>query len=345
MPPLPDPRQDPSRVFSRLETLGNNCELGIVQDAAGCTGPSLFKNAGFDHTSQLIDALDAGLAGMFDNGQFNVVRVPGWPDYGVQCKRFGFLFHTGLATEARHTQADLQSRIVAFRFMKAKLLDDLSTGDKILAYRHKTEFDLLLAKSLHAAIRRHGPAWLLYVREDPAPDSRFGWLRATDTDGMLFAALPRLSNENPPIINFPGWHKLACDALALRDIAIPNRLVSVLEVPHPPEGQANILTHGPAPADPFYSVRLPAQPGTLYTVSAQLWIPAAFPGPSLELVCLGYGSERFEAIDLTRRDQWQPIAVSARVPDGQSLLVPALRTAPGARGVLYTAGWSIQATP
>lgn len=337
-----DRRPDPSRVFSRLETLGNNCELGIVQDAAGCTGLELFKNCGFDSTQQIINALDAGFAGMFEPANFAIVRVDGWPDYGLHCQRFGFLFHTGLTTDQPHSDADMAARVVAFRFMKAKLLDDLRSGEKLFTYRHKTEFDLLLAKRLHAAIRRIGPGWLLYVREDRQPDHRFGWVAPSSEDGLLFAGLPQLSNENPPIINFPAWDKIAREALALRDIAVPNRLVSVLEVPKPPFGQQNVLTHGPAPADPFFSFQVDASPGLLCTVRTWLWIPSAFGADSLELVMLGYGSEAFEAIDFSRRDEWQFVSVTARVPAGNSNLVPAIRTSPGARGVIYTSGWTVQ---
>lgn len=339
-----DAPPDNRALFNRLETLGNNCELGIVQAAAGSTTPSLFRNAGFNHTQQLIGALDNGLDGLFDPGSFTVNRIDGWPDLALNCRRYGFMFHTGLPADRPCAEADLAARVAAFRFMKMKLLDDLRVGEKLFVYRHGSEFDPDLAARLLRAIRRLGPGWLLYAREDRRPEARFGWVRHSGIDGLLHAGFPRLSNENPPTIAFPAWEKIARAALALRDGAEADRRAPA--PPAPPPGVANVLTHGPAAADPFFSLGFDVTPGTRWTAQVWLWIPAAFPGTHLELIMLGYVSETWKGIDMACRDAWQHVWVTARVPPSQTRLVPALRTAQGGtaeevRGVVFTAGWSV----
>src|SRR5690349_19869130 len=150
-------------LFSAFESLGNNCELGFVQDAAGCSGLSLFKNVGFNRTEQLIEALDAGLAGMFEPGAHEFVRPDGWPDYALDCRRFGFRFHTGLPVTTPDAEREFDALLRAFRWLRDKFLQDLGSGKKIFTYRHHIQFTEALAERLLTSLRRHGPGWLLWV--------------------------------------------------------------------------------------------------------------------------------------------------------------------------------------
>src|SRR4051794_37715673 len=139
-------------LFSAFESLGNNCELGFVQDAAACNSLSLFKNVGFDRTEQLIDALDAGLAGMFEPGAYGFVRPEGWPDYALDCHRFGFRFHTGMSVATPDGPAQFETLLTAFRWLRDKFLQDLRTGEKIFTYRHHLQFNEALAQRLFASL-------------------------------------------------------------------------------------------------------------------------------------------------------------------------------------------------
>src|SRR5216683_743367 len=87
-----------SAVFARFEGLGNNSEFGIVQAKAASTAllVGLFRTVGFNHTEQMINAVEAGFDGMFASGNYRFVRPDDWTDHALDCLRYGFRFRTGI---------------------------------------------------------------------------------------------------------------------------------------------------------------------------------------------------------------------------------------------------------
>src|ERR1700756_675344 len=102
-------------VFARFEGLGNNSEFGIVLAKAASTVPvGLFRTVGFNHTEQMINAVEAGFDGMFASGNYRFVRPDGWTDHALDCLRYGFRFRTGIpATEP--DPARLERQMDSFR--------------------------------------------------------------------------------------------------------------------------------------------------------------------------------------------------------------------------------------
>ena len=68
-------------VLSRFESLGNNCEFGIVQRSAGYDPPGLFRNVGFLDVEQIISAVSHNLEGMFEPGRYELTAPEGWLDW------------------------------------------------------------------------------------------------------------------------------------------------------------------------------------------------------------------------------------------------------------------------
>ncbi|MBS0639576.1 MAG: hypothetical protein JSS43_06865 [Proteobacteria bacterium] len=320
-------------LFSAFEGLGNNCEFGFVQDAAGCRGLSLFKNVGFDRTEQLIDALDADFAGMFDDGAFDIVLPSGWPDFVLNCRRYGFRFHTGLASDAAGPEAQVPRIITSFRWLRDKLLQDLRDGEKIFTYRHQIQFNEPLAERLARSIRRHGPGWLLWVRMDDRPDRCFAWVEPSGIDGLLYGGMPHLVTDSPPRVAYDAWEQIAIKAVALRHgqgEALP-----------PPPGPGHVRRFIPGAAQPEQSaVVAPAEPGSLVAVHTWVWLPATFTGNRLDFAALGADLGRGRPVDLELRDRWQPVWVPARVATDRQQIALWL-AAPDGSGAVYTSGWTL----
>jgi hypothetical protein len=193
-------------VFRTFESLGNNCELGIVQRTHGYDTPGLFRNVGFQTVEQIIKALECRFEGMFDAGNFSYLQRSNWPDYALHCRRYGFVFHTAIPCDQPILEKTASRNIASFRFMLRKLREDLEQGEKIFVYRSdRTASDDLVVR-LHSAIRTYGPGWLLYVRQDaskPRCDLEI------PADGLMVASMPLLSNSNPPVIDMASWQRLA----------------------------------------------------------------------------------------------------------------------------------------
>ncbi len=314
-------------LFSAFESLGNNCELGFVQDAAGCTGVSLFKNVGFDRTEQLIDALDAGLAGMFEAGAYDFLCPEGWPDYALDCRRFGFRFHTGMPADTPDASQQFDTLLSAFRWLRDKFLQDLQNGEKIFTYRHHIQFDESLVQRLLASLRRHGPGWLLWVRQDERPDRCFAWAEHAGVDGLIYGGMPYLVAEPPPRPAYDGWEQIARRALRLRNGVMPLS---------PTNAAVRRVAAGGA-AD-----TLPVAPGGLFAVQTWLWLPKSFAGTRLDFAVTGGEVGRGRPVDVSIREQWQPVWAPVRVAPNQTRLGLGFNVPEGGSTFVYTNGWTVR---
>jgi hypothetical protein len=204
------------RLFEPFESLGNNCEFGMVQRFSGHDPPGLFRNAGLDSVEALIRGIDLGFEAMFDEGRYAFSLLPLWPDWRLDCKVFGFTFHTGIPA-AVELNSEIWVRkcreaVRSFRFLKAKLLEELRQGEKIFVFRFDSPVETEVIHRLHYAIRRRGPGWLLHVVEDPSRP--FGWTQK-QAEGLIVAAMAKLMYGLPQVIDLEAWRAIARAALSI----------------------------------------------------------------------------------------------------------------------------------
>jgi hypothetical protein len=199
-----------AELFEPFESLGNNCEFGLVQRLNGYDPPGLFRNAGFDSAEVIVKAIETSFAEMFDEGRYEFVLPPYWGDWRLDCHVHGIGFHTGILATVELNSADwirkTRESLQTFRFLKRKLLEDLRDEEKIFVFRFNFEVAPELIQRFHAAIRAHGPGWLLHVRQDPSMP--FGWTQR-QADGLIVAAIARLMNELPQVIDMDAWKAIA----------------------------------------------------------------------------------------------------------------------------------------
>ena len=210
----------PANLLLNFESLGNNCEFGIVQRHYGLDPPGLFRNVGFLSADQMINTIEGGLDGMFDDGRFAFTLPPDWPDWRLECGVYGFAFHTSVPASIERGSAEWIDRerktVAAFRLMKRKFIEDLFGGEKIFVFRFIEDVPLESIVRMQHAIRKYGSGWLLYVKPNPAES--LGWVERVD-DGLIIGSLPRLSNEDPPQIDFANWEVIAQASLAIVEAA------------------------------------------------------------------------------------------------------------------------------
>lgn len=334
-------------LVTNFSSLGNNCEFGIVTDVAsdGATSSGLFHAVGFLHTHQMITAISAGLDGMFDDGQYRVVKPEGWSDHAIDCLRYGFRFHTGVPANQARPEDDLHRRIIALRYRKKIFMESLVAGDKIFVYRNVEPFDKRMCENLFQAVRRHGPGRLLYVEQDP--QKKFASLNRY-RNGLYLGAIDKLSNENPPTINFAAWEKLLRAVLADQqklDIpASPSEFDADSGIyPAPPlaRPEASVQVHRHHSGYPLSLFQADAQAGALYRFEAWVYVPARFSGPRVSVALMGWPSKEWTEANMEQRDQWQRVWVVAQAPETHSILVPFLQAAPGSAGLFFSAAWSV----
>ena len=168
---------DPAKLILCFESLGANCELGLVQRNAGVEPLGLLRFAGIT-LDRLLTALDGDFAGVGDPA-FTHVYLRDGVEYMISDTRYGLHMHsfTGPNQIALEQFAHGTSR--RLRFLARKLREDLREAGKIFvrtgADDEETRERIM---QLHGALRRHGANTLLFVETtgDPGRVGRAEWL-------------------------------------------------------------------------------------------------------------------------------------------------------------------------
>lgn len=149
-------------LMLRFESLGFNCEFGVVQSHFGAQPLGLLR---FTATpwNFLRDALQRRFEGVGDPEYTTLIIQKG--EYMTGDSRFHMAMHTFI----RATDDDREKRFNHFcrrlRFLKDKLIRDLTDAEKIFVYAGNERLTEDDARSLFSAIRSYGAGRLLLVQE------------------------------------------------------------------------------------------------------------------------------------------------------------------------------------
>ena len=206
------------RLLMGFESLGQDCEFGLVQRRYGAEPLGLFR-WNFCETEMLRRAAETAFDGIGDP-EHTVLSL--WDDHEwyVRDARYGFSLHTRIN---RHEadRDELHARMCKrIGFMRRKLLSDLASGEKILI--HKTfASGSEEVRVLYASLRRLGPVRLLWVRSEHSG----GGAKRDDTveeiePGLYAGCIRRFGNrlDGPWNIAFEDWVALCA---SLEQMGVP----------------------------------------------------------------------------------------------------------------------------
>jgi hypothetical protein len=360
------PRTD-TDLIKQFESLGDNCEFGLVQRYAGAEPLGLLR---FNFTS--FTSLLAGLQTQFcDLHNSDQVRVV-WHhnEWFVTERSYGFSYHTFNYNRFCDPDelASKQSRWL--RYMAEKFFERLMLEERIFVRKGEDpscEEDIRL---LHAALRRFGEIVLLWVcvADEQHEAGRVEWIG----NGLMRGWISGFAPYNRAVdVDLPGWIKLCRRAWALWRLGdadgypMPNVTtesalsfggwsgssvaVSELawEVPPPPAGghvMRHRLINDTAGGQDIFGCLISSglQPGNLYVVSVWIWLPTDFSGRYAGLVILGRPSLRLCNATHALSGRWQQVWTSAFLGADQTGAFPRL-VVDGPPGVtLYTSGWRLE---
>ena len=208
------------RLVSRFESIGDSCEMGLVQRRYGAEPLGLLRwnDVGLDN---LVTALEHGLVGMGDPANTRIMTAANGELF-IEDRRWSLGMHTFLF--AGHVNPDDVYKKLCRRvaYLRDKLIEDLGTAEKVFVYRSSgiDEADL---RRLHRALRAFGPVTLLGAQPVNTPATHFpgrpvGEIDRLD-DGLYIGFLDRpgsdaLGNWN---IGFDDWTSIFTKALAAVD--------------------------------------------------------------------------------------------------------------------------------
>ncbi len=201
----------PGDLAMCFESLGHNCEFGLVQSHMGAEPLGMLRFAGIT-LDDLLAGLRSGFAGV---GEDVVVRdapaAGGGREYLVHDDRYRIGLHTfRLTGEALPEQirAEHGGRL---RYLHRHFQEWLRSGDRIFVFQRVGQMTLSQARPLLALLRDFGPRnCLLYVDETPGmPSGAVAQLE----DGLFYGRLDRLAPADAlDTLDLPGWLSLCANA-------------------------------------------------------------------------------------------------------------------------------------
>lgn len=197
----------------RFESLGENCEFGLVQRRCGAEPLSLLRFASAP-LPKLLNALDARFEGMGTPYNIEVQLSDNETEYMVLDKCFGFYYHAWVKAGEQTPEQIHAREIRRLPFLVRKLIDDLTTASKIFVYHGMKPMSAADARALATAVRRYGPGKVLWVELSDAehPPGSAEWVGP----GLLCGRVDRFApGENAHDLSLESWLDVCRSALAI----------------------------------------------------------------------------------------------------------------------------------
>lgn len=231
--------------FESLGGIGDDGEFGRVQHAVGLDPNGLLRWAELDEAT-LITLLDQDFEGVGDRAHVSVGPREGSDEWWTRDPRHALAIRSGIkTTDVPLTTMTPRSRH-RLSFLRERLLDDLSGDDRIFVYRtaRGAVADAMLNR-LAAAMRRHGPARLLYVCPPDAnhPPATIRPLGGT----LLIGTLPAPADPTRPDVR--TWTALCAKVREAVDQIAPPPQPPVAQPVAPPVPTGAVAQ--PVPAAPM----------------------------------------------------------------------------------------------
>ncbi len=155
-----DPQALVDPLFDDFQSLGSNCELGLVQRYFGREPLGLFRFSTTPLKGLLLflrASTDPFLSAPLQ------VTVADSGEYTVSLQPYGFVFYTGVSSTALPPGevGDRQSK--RLRFLWRKLTEDLEDANQIFIYKSGPRMARSRIEQLALLLRRRGPNHLLWV--------------------------------------------------------------------------------------------------------------------------------------------------------------------------------------
>ncbi len=352
-------------LLQRFESLGENCDLGVVQRAVGLEPFGLFRFA----------ACDAPSVAALLRARFEPLRVPGdlWLDvvgsdreYWVKSKSTRFEAHTNRYADRDAATVVLQGESEKMRYLTAHLLQDLSRGRKLCVFKGQT--DLATVRDVGAALQTHGPNCLLWVKVadvEHAPGSV-----QRDSAGLLLGYVSRYGTyDGAPSLPVEEWVAMCANAYRLwRNEDVPRAWCDNL-ISDAVASQSCLWVGDPSAetrscADPslacgvryrhrlgredatvVFRAQLPIACGGKLTFSTWVRITEGSELRAISLLLDGFATVATWAADLRSHGRWQRLWLTADVPASARTVACDLIAA-GAPGAEFdSTNWCLERAP
>ena len=151
------------QFMQRFESLGDNCEFGLVQRRCGAEPLGLLRFANME-LQQLLHSLRSGFADIGEARNMDCWLSEGpRREYVIRDRQHGLVFHTFLYEDDVAETEMIGKQAARLKFLQRKLLEDLKNGEKVFVCKRNTPLTEQEILPLHTALNRFGRNTLLFV--------------------------------------------------------------------------------------------------------------------------------------------------------------------------------------
>jgi tetratricopeptide (TPR) repeat protein len=189
--------EDTATLILRFESLGFNCEFGVVQRHFGAEPLGLLR---FTATPWrlLRDALENRLEGVGEPENTTLTVFNG--EYMTGDKRYHMVMHTFIREAGDDREKRFRHICQRLRFLRDKLICDLMDAEKIFVYACQDVLAPRDIQSFHEAMRKYGDGRLLLVQLVNGIHTAGECIKIRDK--LAIGYLATLGVDNP---DFAGW--------------------------------------------------------------------------------------------------------------------------------------------
>ena len=192
-------------LVKQFESIGNNCELGLLQRDLGFERMGLFRFAGSEDTRAVARAIAADFEGLAtpDDLEFGH-RGEEWI---AVSRRYALEVHTW-RTRSELSEAQIRAAMSTTLGYQIEMFRELmASGERIFVRRVRRSDNIDGLAELHAALRLHGPTQLLWVT-DPEPGEAHAAIERLG-DGFYRGAHASMNATHwPTPCDRPAWLSL-----------------------------------------------------------------------------------------------------------------------------------------
>ena len=172
---VPDDQPPLDQVMLAFQNLGDNCEFGIAQRAAGVEPIGLLRFFGFagsvgSRLSRLVAAVEEGFARLAQPGSMALKEVEerGQTVVYITERTYGMFDHIPLPPGGIDAERRIPREMKRLQLLRRKFQQDVTSGRYIWVWRSAATKDAEQLTPLCQALRAHGPNTLLWVVEADA---------------------------------------------------------------------------------------------------------------------------------------------------------------------------------
>jgi hypothetical protein len=216
-----------AELVLQFESIGDNCEFGLVQRQAGAEPLGLLRFAGVP-LRNLLRGLNARFVNIDDPAHIRINAEHG--EYMVKLTKYDYTYHAHVKVGEMEPAALHKQQVRTVGFLVKKLIEDLENPSKILVFRQNEPLSASDLIDLRIALSAYGPSTLLWVQPG-CPGHPPGSVDVVD-ERMMVGYVRRLAErDRVPNLDFGSWMQVLRRAHVIALRAIGGRLVRAAAPP------------------------------------------------------------------------------------------------------------------